>query len=157
MLKLNLTEFGCCFVCQWYEQCLESFIRIKIESCFMLRIFLGPICNSTLLLKRKPLYKELYYSVLGPESPVFNVTPAASGGSEEGSLSVKFVRKFKDKTDAYFDPKTPGGLVTVALNGPDMDARATKKSLFHVTGMSCASCVAKIEREVMKNQGMLSC
>ncbi len=66
---------------------------------------------------------------------------------------MKFVRKFKDKGDAYFSPNAPGGLIAVSLSDPDMDSRPTKKSLFHVTGMSCASCVAKIEREVGKKEG----
>ena len=34
-----------------------------------------------------------------------------------------------------------------------MDPSSTTKSIFHVTGMSCSSCVAKIEREVSKREG----
>ena len=43
------------------------------------------------------------------------------------------------------------------LNGAvPFDPEHVNKAFFHVTGMSCASCVATIEKNLLKKEGMIS-
>lgn len=37
----------------------------------------------------------------------------------------------------------------------DIDPELVTKAFFHVTGMSCASCVATIEKSLLKKEGMI--
>jgi len=88
-------------------------------------------------------------------SQVFNLSPSSSPLSSP-QLSVKFrkVASPTAKTGVHFNAKGPDGYVSVPLSS--MDPRSTTKSIFQVTGMSCSSCVSKIEREVSKRTGVTS-
>ena len=102
-----------------------------------------------------PLFKKPIL-FLESATPVFNVS-APTSPEPSPQLSVKF-RKAPPKVrrgDAFYSPEQPDGLVSVSLNDSSMEMKATSKSLYHVTGMSCSSCVAKIEREISKKPGKL--
>ena len=92
------------------------------------------------------------FNFLGFGSQVFNLSPSSSPLSSP-QLSVKFrkVASPTAKTGVHFNAKGPDGYVSVPLSS--MDPRSTTKSIFQVTGMSCSSCVSKIEREVSKRTG----
>lgn len=97
----------------------------------------------------------MLFRFLGSGSQIYNLSPSSSPLSSP-QLSVKF-RKVASpipRTGVQFNAKEPDGIVSIPLTS--MNAAATTKSIFHVTGMSCSSCVAKIEREVSKKSGMKS-
>ena len=92
------------------------------------------------------------YSTAGSSSLIYSLSPTSSPLSSP-QLTVKFRKASSPvtRTGVHFNAKEPDGAVSVPLIS--MDPAATTKSIFHVTGMSCSSCVAKIEREVSKRSG----
>ncbi|XP_065058304.1 copper-transporting ATPase 1-like isoform X1 [Rhopilema esculentum] len=93
----------------------------------------------------------------GSGSTVFKLSPCSSPEASP-QLSVKFRRvdKIPKVNGVHFDANQTDGLVTIPLNDSNMDKLPTAKGLYLVTGMSCSSCVAKIEREVAKRPGIHS-
>eukprot|EP00111_Clytia_hemisphaerica_P000292 TCONS_00000743-protein len=75
-------------------------------------------------------------------------------------LSVTYTKKGLPSNSLRPSPLTPSPTRLLNVLSPGIqamsaiDMEATKKSFFHVTGMSCSSCVGKIERELKKKTGV---
>lgn len=83
------------------------------------------------------LISFFYFSFLSKDSIVSDADPS--------ELIVTFSKKTKGVSSPLLSRSpSPPGMGVTQLNS---------KAFFHVTGMSCSSCVGKIEREIGKKKG----
>ena len=64
-------------------------------------------------------------------------------------LTVAFTKTSNSKRITPLNSPTPVSLLSPSIQ----NVESARKAFFHVTGMTCSSCVGKIEREMKKKMG----